>query len=248
LPLFALGLFGTAYSLLLRAESRTKLSQLELVRQLVSEEKAQSEVVGAVSFVVFAASVLLLWVWCWWNLPRDPRTFNANPTDLSAEYRRALAHYVRWHGGLDFAFLCEVRDGVHTIVAEGAADKDIARGVCRLPSIGTATFTLDPAKAVGEQKERWKTEARKVFAELPTLDDLVTPIRQGHNVTICFDVRYGAFYFEVLERPDGDGTTVWLYLFAASLNQHEVSSMTAGRHFYALSQALRHVRGGVTKR
>jgi hypothetical protein len=120
--------------------------------------------------------------------------------------------------------------------------------VSRLPTVGTATFTLDPAKAVAEQKERWKAEARSIFAELPKLDDLVTPIRQGQNVTVCFDVRYGAFYFEVLERPDGHGPAVWLYLFAASLNQHEVSSLTAGRHYYALAQAIRHVRGGVTKK
>jgi hypothetical protein len=246
LPLFAFGLFGMAYSLLLRAEYRTGLSQFQLLRQLVSEEKAQSEVVGGVSFVVFALSVLLLWVWCWWNLPRDPATFSSNPLDLTAEYRRALTHYVRWRGGLDYAFLCEVRDGVHSLLAEGASDRDIARGVSRLPTTGTAVFTLDPTKAVAEQKERWRAESRKVFAELPNLDDLILPIRQGHNVTICFDVRYGAFYFEVMNRPDS-GEGVWLYLFAASLNQHEVSTMTAGRHYYALARAIRHIRGGVVK-
>lgn len=247
LPLFALGLFGTAYSLLLKAGYRTHLTQAELLRQLLSEEKAQSEVVGAVSFVVFAGAVLLLWLWCWWNLPRDPKTFNPNPKDLAAEYRRVLSHYVQWAGGLDYAFLCEVRDGRHLVLGEGAADRDIARGVSRLPTVGTVEFTLAPSRAVEQQKESWKSESRKMFDELPRLDDLVLPVRQGQNVTLCFDVRYGAFYFEVLERPDL-ASGVWLYLFAASLNQHEVSTMTAGRHYYALAQAIRHVRSGVAKK
>lgn len=248
LPLFAVGLFGAAYSLLLQGSFYTHKSQGELLTALFTKQAAEPQAVGAVSFVVFALAVLLLWGWCWWHLPRDPKTFNPNPKDLFAEYGRVLRHYVQWRGGLDFALLCEVRDGVHTVLAEGAMDADVARGVSRLPTVGTATFTLDPAKAVAEQKERWKAEARTIFAELPKLDDLVTPIRQGQNVTVCFDVRYGAFYFEVLERPDGHGPAVWLYLFAASLNQHEVSSLTAGRHYYALAQAVRHVRGGVTKK
>jgi hypothetical protein len=247
LPLFAVGLFGAAYSLLLQGSYYTHKSQAELLSALFTKQAAEPQAVGAVSFVVFALAVLLLWAWCWWNLPRDPKTFNPNPKDLSAEYRRAVGHYVRWRGGLDFAFLCEVRGGAHTVLSEGASDKDIARGMSRLPSVGTAVFTLDPAKAVAEQKERWKSEARKVFDHLTELDELVLPIRQGQNVTICFDVRYGAFYFEVLERPEGEDG-VWLYLFAASLNQHEVSTLTAGRHYYALSQAVRHIRGGVTKK
>jgi hypothetical protein len=246
LPLFAVGLIGSAYSLLVQGSFHTGQSQGDILRALVSQEKAVPQAVGAVSFVVFALAVLLLWLWCWWNLPRDPKTFNPNPKDLSAEYRRVLSHYVQWKGGLDYAILCEVRDGVHTILAEGAADADIARGVSRLPAVGTAVFSLDPAKNVAAQKELWKSESKKMFDGLPGLDELVMPVRQGQNVTICFDVRYGAFYFEVLERPDM-ASGVWLYLFAASLNQHEVSTMTAGRHYYALAQAIRHVRSGVAK-
>ena len=247
LPLFAVGLFGAAYTLLLRGAWRTNSSQLALLHQLVTEEKAPAEAVGAVSFVVFGLSVLLLWGWCWWNLPRDPKTFNANPKDPPAEYARAIAHFVRWDGGLDFAVLGEVRGGVHAVVCEGWSHRDIARGLARLPTVGTAAFALDPAKAVDEQKGRWRTEARRLFDALPTLDELLAAVKQGPNVTVSFDARHGAVYFEVLERPDHpDG--VGLYLFAATLNQHEVNTLTTARHFYALAQAVRHVRTGVTKR
>lgn len=111
LPLAAVGLFGSAYTLLLQAAYHTGQTQLDLLHALVSQEKAVPQVVGSVSCVVFGLALLLLWVWCYWKLPRDPRTFSQNPKDLLAEYRRALAHYVRWEGGLDFAVLCEVRAG-----------------------------------------------------------------------------------------------------------------------------------------
>ena len=246
LPLAAVGLFGSAYTLLLQAAFHTGQSQLELLHALVSKEHAVPQVVGAVAFVVFGIAVLVLWVWCVWRLPRDPRTFSQNPKDMLAEYRKALTHYVKWGGGLDFAMLCEVRDGTHTVLAEGAADADIARGVSRLPAFGSGVIHLDPVKMATEQKDRWRLESRKVFDQLPELDELVLPVRQGKNIGVCLDVRYGAMYVEVLDRPDDTGS-VWLYLFAASLNQHEVSNSTAAKHFAGLTQAVRHIRGGLSK-
>lgn len=246
LPLAAAGLFGSAWSLLLQGAYHTGETQVELLRALVSQEKAVPQAVGAVSFAVFGLSILMLWVWCVWRLPRDPRTFSPNPKDLLAEYRKALNHYVRWNGGLDFAAVIEVRDGAHAVLAEGADDRDIARGVARLPAFGSGVITLDPVKMAAEQKDRWRMECRRLFDHLPALDELVTPVRQGKNVGVYFDVRYGALFVEVLARPDETGN-VWLYLFAASLNQHEVTTSTAARHFSGLSQALRHIRGGVAK-
>jgi hypothetical protein len=255
LPVAAVGLFGSAYGLLVKgvytanehlAEGQPRVSQFDLLRQLVSDEKARSEVVGAVSCVVFGLSLLLLWFWCFWRLPRDPRSFSQNPKDMLAEYRRALTHYVKWEGGLDFAMLCEVRDGTHTVLAEGTADKDIARGVARLPMYGSGVIQLDPAKMAGEQKDRWRIECRKLFDRLPDWEELVLPVRQGKTVGVSFDVRYGALFIEVLDRPDETGS-VWLYLFAACLNQHEVTTQTAHRHFAGLVQAVRHIRGGLSK-
>lgn len=246
LPMAAVGLFGSAYSLLIQGSFHTGRTQVELLHALVSQEKAVPQAVGAVSFVVFGLAVLILWVWCVWRLPRDPRTFSQNPKDMLAEYRKALTHYVKWQGGLDFAMLCEVRDGTHTVLAEGTDDPSIARGLTRLPAFGSGVIQLDSVKMAAEQKDRWRLESRKVFDQLPELDELVLGVRQGKNVGLCFDVRYGAMFVEVLDRPDDTGS-VWLYLFAASLNQHEVSNSTAAKHFAGLSQAIRHIRGGLSK-
>src|SRR5438477_13071131 len=68
LPVAAAGLFGSAYTLLLQGAFHTGQTQLELLRALVSQEKAVPQVVGAVSFVVFGIAVLVLWVWCVWRL------------------------------------------------------------------------------------------------------------------------------------------------------------------------------------
>jgi hypothetical protein len=246
LPLLAGVLFAGAYSLLARAVFKYRNSHSELLAQLVNEEKAQAEVVGAMSFVVFAVTMLMLYLWCWWNLPRHPRTFSTNPKNLVREYRRAIRHYVRWKGGLDYAFLFEFCNGTGRVVAEGSRDKDILRGLYRLPEVPDAAIDADPAAAVAEQKRLWQQEAARIFADLPRFDELLKPVRQGVNVTFCFDVNVGAVYLEVMQRPQGEPANA-LYLFAATLNEHEVEKMTAGKHFYALSEALHHIRRGVTK-
>ncbi len=249
LPMMSIGLFVAAYSLLLRAVWKYQGTHIELLMQLVNEEKAKAEVVGAMSFACFAISILMLYFWTWWNLPRDPRTFSANPNNHIAEYRRALRHYVRWAGGIDYAFLAEVRNGTTTIIAEGASYRDIRRGLLRLPDVPNELIEQEPQKAVEEQLFLWQKEADLLFRDIPRFDELVRSVRQGSNVTLCFDVQFGAFYFELIERDQArPESPTCLYLFAASLNEHEVSTMTAGRHFYSLAEAIRFIRRGVTKR
>jgi hypothetical protein len=248
LPLLACVLFAGAYSLLARAVFKYHNSHTHLLSQLVNEEKAQSEVVGAMSFAVFGLTLMLLYLWCWWNLPRHPRTFNTNPKDLVREYGKALRHYVRWKGGVDYAFLCEVRAGVPRIVADGSSDRDILRGLYRMPEVPNPEIDADPEKAIEEQKQLWQQEADRIYRDMPKLDEMVKAVRQGSNVTICLDVNVGAIYFEMMVKPQGDlASANALYLFAATLNEHEVEKMTAGKHFYALSEALHHIRRGVTK-
>jgi hypothetical protein len=228
------------------AVARHRESHLELIHKLLSEEKAPPEVIGAVSFVIFAIALLMLAGWCWWFLPRAPQTFSPNPRDLVAEYRRALRHYVRWRGGLDFAALGEVRGGQLRIVAEGEADRQILRGLQRLPGLHTPK---DPRAEVEVQKQLWRELTAELFARWKSLCDPLVPARQGVGVGIAFDLRYGAVYAEVIEEEAGPNSPhpVGIVLFAATLNQHEVITLTAARHFSMLAQTVRHIRTGVTK-
>jgi hypothetical protein len=246
LPFFAVGMFGVAYSLLLKAVWKYHETHLHLLSELVNEEKAKAEVVGAVSFVIFGTSVFLLAVWCWWNLPRDPKTFSTNPKDLTREYRIALKHYVHWKGGLDYAFLCEVRGGVHTLLAEAADDRDVYRGLQRLPGVGVTSPDPNWRSAVAMQKRIWFEEATRLIANWQQFNDLISPLRQGQIVTLVFDLKVGACCVEMIETPDAE-TAHCLYLFGASLNQHEVNTHNVGRHFTALADALKSIRRGVTK-
>lgn len=248
LPLLAVALLGGAYSGLRYAAARHQTSQLELLLDLVGKEKAKPEVVGAVSFLTFGIAVLLTAGWCWWFLPRAPQTFNPNPRDLVREYRRALRHYVRWAGGLDYAILCEVCDGKLDIVAEGSSDKDILRGLNRLPGVHTAAGRKGMEDVI-TQKNIWNELALDLFRRWPEFDKVLFPARQGRSVGVSFDAKYGAVYAEMVEdvaATDG-GPPVGVFLFAVSLNQHEVASLNAARHFTMMSQAVRFIRSGVAK-
>ncbi len=248
LPLLSVALIGGAYTSLKYATLKHHETYFELLYDLLGKEKAKPEVVGAVSFIVFGLAVTMTYLWCWWFLPRAPQTFNPNPKNLLAEYRRVLKHYVRWSGGLDFALLAEVRGGQLRIAAEGADDRDILRGLSRLPGLHVVSDSAGPSDVAG-QKEIWRELAQDLFRRWTDIDKVLAPARQGKNVAITFDVRYGSVYAEMVEEEIDPVTNlpVGVFLFATTLNEHEVSTMTAARHFSMLSQAVRHVRRGVAK-
>ena len=246
LPLLAATLVGGAYTSLHVAADKYDKSHPELLGKLVSEEKAPPEVMAALTFAVMGAAVLMLACWCWWYLPRAPQTFSPNPRDLIAEYRRALRHYVRWPGGLDFAVLCEVRSGKLQVIAEGTSDKAILRGLNRLPGVHTAVEGRS-APDIEAQKRIYRDFAAELVAKWGQLDEVVAPARHGPNVAISFDLRYGAVYVEMVEEAGSGGRAAGLFLLAAALNQHEVNTLAAARHFWMLSQAIRHIRTGVAK-
>jgi hypothetical protein len=246
LPLLAMALFGGAYTSLRFAAAKHDETQLELLYDLIGKEKAKPEVVGAVSFLTFGFAIVLTFMWCWLFLPRAPQTFSANPKDLLAEYRRALRHYVRWAGGLDFAVLYKVHGDALQVAVEGADDKSIRRGLGRLPGLAGGPPTAAASEA---QKQVWRDLALDLFRRWNEISAVLAPARQGKNVAVSFDVRYGAIYTEMLdqEADPATGAPAGVFLFAASLNEHEVTTLNAAKHFAMLSQALRHIRTGVAK-
>ena len=249
LPVLAVTLIGGAYASLQYAVRRYQVGHLELLRDLVREEKAKPEIIGAVSFLIFALAILMLVFWCWYYLPRAPQTFSPNPANLLKEYGRTLRHYVRWSGGLDFAILCEVRNGELKVVACGTDDRDIIRGLNRLPGIHVSPDAKDARQDAETQKTIWTDMALTLFRKWHELDGTLYPARHGKNVAITFDLRIGALFAEMIEEepaPPG-GDAVGIFLFAAALNQHEVNTLTAVKHFTMLSTAIRHIRTGVTK-
>lgn len=248
LPVLAFTMFGAAYTTLRIATGRYGETQSELLMHLVTDHEAMPEVIGAVSFVSFGLAVLVLAGFCWFTLPRSPKTFSPDPRDLLAEFRRATRHYVRWRGGLDFAVLCEVRIDVVQVIAEGASDKAILRGLNRLPGVHT-DMSGKQTSDINVQKQIWREMAENIFHKWKNFNEVVATTRQGSNISVCFDLRYGAIFAEMIEEPsEGDGgLDVGLFLFAASLNQHEVTNLAAARHFAMLGEAIRHIRTGITK-
>ena len=224
-------------------------SYFELWHSLLSEDRAPPEVIGSVTLAIIAASSILLAVWCHWSLPRAPSTFRLDPNDLVSEYRRALRHYVKWSGGVDYAILAEVRAGVFAELAAGSDDKAILHNLKRLPGLHGAAGGPDPLGELQKQKAVWNEFARRLISEWPKLNELVAPARHGSNGAVTFDLRYGSAFIEMVEvgeanGPEGGVATV---LFAATLNQHESATLAAAKHFAMLSQAIRHIRTGVVR-
>ncbi|MBA4063990.1 MAG: hypothetical protein C0501_09815 [Isosphaera sp.] len=243
LPWFALTLLTAGYGLLTRAAWKYHEGHADLLRKLATQERAAPEVVVGVGLAIFAAAVLLLYAWCWWFLPRDPLTFSNNPRDLAREYGRALRHYVRWKGGLDFAAVLERRGGELVTVARAADVTDIARGLARVPR-------GDPAGAptADDQVRTWVALAADLLAKWDGFDAAAAPAGQGACVAVSFDLTYGAVFLRMLEEPAADPEYGGLYLLAACLNQHEVNTLTAGSHYTLLYRAIRHIRDGVVAR
>lgn len=247
LPLAALLLVGGG-TLLARGAAKYGTDPEAMLVDLVRHERAKPEAVGAVSFGLLAATLLSLYFWCRWLLPRDPSTFAPGAKDPRAEYRRAMRHYLRWSRQLDYAAVFTVEGGkAHKQAAESLPAKTILAHMNRVDSIAVPPG-VPPAKAVEGQLALWDELAARCFATWNDLDGLVAPARQGDNVLILFDLQFGGVFVELLQEfaaPSGEKVRV--YLFVVCLNQYGLESALATRYYAMLGQAIRHIRSGSGK-
>lgn len=258
----SLALLTAGYGLVTRAKWKQQTSYGDILHRLLSEERAVPEVVVGIGLIIFALAVLLLYAWCRWYLPRDPRSFSSNPTDLLKEYTRALRHYVRWPGGLDYGAVLEVRGGVLVPIAQSSSPKDIVRGLARIPRGGTAKPTAPHAELAEAQTLAWIAVANQLLRKWGEFNASLLGAGQGKCIAAGFDLTFGAVFLRVIEEPLADGRQAppqegapaqqqfegGLFLFAASLNQHEVNTLNAGAHYTLLARAIRHIRDGIVAR
>ena len=247
LSLAAVLLVG-APTLLARGAARHGVEPAALLLDLIREERAKAEAVGAASFALLAVTLVVLYFWCRWLLPRDPSTFSPGALDVRAEYRRAMKHYLRWSRQLDYAAIFTVDGGrVEKMVTHALPAKAVFRHMLRVDSMPVAP-DADPGKAVEEQTAKWDDFATRCFTGWGDLDRLVAPARHGDNVLILFDLQFGGAFVELLQdfaAPSGEKVRV--YLFVVCLNQHGLDSAAATRYYAMLAQAIRHIRSGSGK-
>ena len=150
LPLGA-ALLVAAAGMLERAALKYQAASVALLESLVRTEGAKPEVVGAVSFALLAATLVVLYGYCRWFHPRDPGTFSPDAPDLRTEYRRAMRHYIRWSRQLDYAALFSVAgDRVEKSVHFALPQKEVFARMRRVEGMKVADGA-DAATAVGEQ-------------------------------------------------------------------------------------------------
>ena len=238
-------LFVTAIGFLHRGSMKYDRDALDLLRSLVREERAKPEAVGAVTFALLAWTMVVLYAYCRWFHPRDPRTFRPDAADLKAEYRRAMRHYLRWSRRMEYAALFSVTgDRAEKVVHDTLPPKAVFARMRRVESMKVPDGA-DPGRAVADQLARWDDLAGRCFAQWPALDSLVAPARQGDNVLIFLDLQFGGVFVELLQEFTGpDGAKVRVFLFVVCLDQSGLDSAVATRFYSLLGAAIRHVRSG----
>lgn len=206
---------------------------LDLFGKLVSDAATPARVKIASLAILFSILLIILVVWCVIFFPRDPSTF-ANPKDRRAAFR----YYIRLRGGLDFAML-SLGDGERL---EEEVDRHGIEAWCmNLPKVKVGD-DAPRIRTPEDQLEFWRQLASKLHTEMQSLDELISIVHQGRNCRLIFDCEYGGLYFCYLRLPNpGSKVDTSLYLFAATLNQTEVTSGRAEQHFELLRDAMHHI-------
>lgn len=235
-------------ALLQRAEMKYDQTFAQLLEKLVREERAAPETIGAMSFCVFAVTTALLFLWCRQFLPRDPETFSRTAGRPRDEYRRAMRHYIRWSRQLDYVVMFEVSPaGTIKLAEEALPDQVLFHRLQKVDPMRVAGDTASPKEEVAQQKARWDDRADAIVQQWGEFDRMILPCRQGENVHVFFDVEYGGVFVERLKGfKTDDGTEVRVFVFAACVDEHGISTATASEYFRKLCDAIKHIRGGNT--
>jgi hypothetical protein len=204
-----------------------------VLTHLVTEEKSSGHVMLAGFALLNGVTVLALVGYCRLTLPRDPATFN-RWKDLP----RLVPYYVRLSGGLDFAVV------IRLAKTTGAEPQTLALGL-NVRELQPRLEVLMPPRSAEKQVEWWTQTAVRLHHEFDRMNGVLDVGGQGHCRRILFDVQYGGFMFEYV-RPPEVGTDV-LFVFAATLLQHEVDNRQFETHFDLLVRAVRCAAGGAEK-
>ncbi|MCI0681542.1 MAG: hypothetical protein L0Y71_05525 [Gemmataceae bacterium] len=204
-----------------------------LFAQLISEAPTPARVKVASVALFLGLLLIALVCWCVAFYPRDPTSFR-RPKDR----RAALRYYVQLRGGLDFAIL-SLGDGEP--LAEEADLRGIQAWSENLPKVKVGD---EPprSRTAQDQVEFWRQTAARIHQGMKDLDQLIATAHQGHNRRLAFDCEFGGLFFRYLRLPDpANQVDTGLYLFAATLNQMEMTNGRAEEHFQYLLEALHHV-------
>jgi hypothetical protein len=217
----------------LEAASWNWRDNLVVLLALVTDTPLSTRGKVATVSLLLGAILIVLVVWCRFNLPKDPSTFR-QPYHRG----RALRYYVNGlRDGLDYAVL--MRPSGERL-EEAWDHRHIRLSLPHLPRVSSngemATRTLE------EQVEYWRQTATRVHGSMLNLDAAISPAHQGGNRRMVFDAEYGAMYFAYLRPPASSAADPDpLFLFAAALSQEAVNLKVADAHFDLLLKALKQI-------
>jgi hypothetical protein len=217
----------------LEAQSWDPQDWARVLRALVTDAHLSIQGKVATVAVLLGALLIVLVVWCRFNLPRDPTTFRR-----PQQRGKALRYYVTGlKGGLDYAVL--MRPGAERL-EESWEPRHILACLPQLPRVAGPTERV--ARTLDDQLGYWRQAAEKIHQSMPALDEVVAPAHQGANRRLVFDTEYGAMYFTYLRAPvPGAPDAEPVYLFAAALDQEAVNLKVADQHYDLLLRALRQI-------
>jgi hypothetical protein len=231
----AVSAFATGITFLQRGSKSWALAEWgEELSTLVTEKPISIPAKFASVALILGLLFLVLYVWCWVTLPRDPSTFGS-----ASERQHAVRYYTCWKGGHDYALLVRVRpgaDGGGLHAVPEAEAWDAVQIQKRLPE-------LPAERTIDAQIGYWRELAAELHASMKGLDAITAVAQQGPNRRVFLDAEYGGFFFVYIRPPGPAGEC--LYLFAATLDQGRINDEAADHRVAMLTRALQNIESSV---